>query len=226
MVCVATDLAVKMKARTKCPRIDIIYNGINIPSNLPNPEFGYLNRQRPIKLLFAGGINRAKGLFFVLHALSCVKSLNFTLDIFGKANSQQLSEFAECCSMLELEDRVKYRGLSDDIYLEYRSHDLLIVATTKEAFGRVTAEAMGCGCLVLGANTGGTAELLSNDRGFLFEANSNESFAKELTKIASSEAEELNVVRENAYYYALSHFSEQKCAEGMIDLYEGIIGTE
>lgn len=48
----------------------------------------------------------------------------------------------------------------------------LIVPSISEAFGRVTAEGLFAGCIVIGRNTAGTKEILSeNNIGLLFNDN-------------------------------------------------------
>ena len=47
----------------------------------------------------------------------------------------------------------------------------MLVCSKYEAFGRVTVEAMMAGCLVIGANSGGTIELIEDgSTGVLFES--------------------------------------------------------
>lgn len=85
----------------------------------------------------------------------------------------------ECATILEkagLAERVTYWGFQSrpEDYLE--KADIAFMCSRAEAFGRVTVEAMLTGCLVIGANTGGTQELIQDGKtGLLFDFKSGES---------------------------------------------------
>lgn len=203
LICVSD--AVKKKMSTVCPNTDMvtIHNGIDTSLFFP-AELSHKTRI-PARLMFASGIVESKGVFVVVEAISKVsKRFPVKLDIYGNASPENLSKFADVCSENGLESIIEYKGLTQSIANEYRHHDIQIVASQCEAFGRVTAEAMFCRCLVVGADSGGTSELLGEGRGVLFKAGDSDSLAKALIKAIEND-EESEVIRDRAYEYACNN---------------------
>lgn len=65
--------------------------------------------------------------------------------------------------------RIRFLGYRNDIPELMSNATALIVTSTNEGFGRMTAEAAFCGCIVIGRNTAGTKEILDNTGGFLYD---------------------------------------------------------
>lgn len=191
LICVSR--AVEDKMLRLCPgaTTTVVYNGIDQEIFHPNGRTER-NADEPLRLMFSGGIRRSKGAPVVLDALAQLPDeLSWTLDLFGREGDgigESAKELAERCRELGIADRVTYRGTTTTIADEYRSHDVAIIASRAEAFGRVTAEAMLCGCAVVGSNSGGTPELISEGRGYLFEPNDPASLAEALAQVASDDA--------------------------------------
>ncbi|MBC6699605.1 glycosyltransferase family 4 protein [Hymenobacter puniceus] len=79
---------------------------------------------------------------------------------------------------LGLTDVVHLRGFTPRPEVAYRALDISVTASTNETYGMVTIEAMAAGRPVVGAATGGTRELLADNRtGLLFELRNVASFA-------------------------------------------------
>ena len=82
-----------------------------------------------------------------------------------------ISFLKNLCVDLSMKDSVVFQGYTDNVLPYLISAQGLIVASYNEGFGRMTAEASFCGCLVIGRNTGGTKEILEETGGFLFNTN-------------------------------------------------------
>lgn len=61
---------------------------------------------------------------------------------------------------------VEFPGFINDVRNTLSKATALIVASNAEGFGRMTAEASFCGCLVIGKNIAGTKEILSETGGY------------------------------------------------------------
>lgn len=69
-----------------------------------------------------------------------------------------------------LKDRVTYFGYQLKVAEFLKQADIAFTCSKSEAFGRITVEAMMSGCLAVGANCAGTAELIRNgETGLLFD---------------------------------------------------------
>jgi glycosyltransferase involved in cell wall biosynthesis len=96
--------------------------------------------------------------------------LLFLGDVTHGEGDQYLQELKNFVSVNQLEDRVSFRAYRQDVECFYSAVDLMIVPSLFESFGRVTLEGMCYGIPVIGANTGGTAELIGKENDdFLFD---------------------------------------------------------
>jgi glycosyltransferase involved in cell wall biosynthesis len=69
-----------------------------------------------------------------------------------------------------LKDQVTYFGYQLNVHEILKKADVAFTCSRHEAFGRITVEAMMTGCLVVGANCAGTAELIRHgETGLLFD---------------------------------------------------------
>lgn len=103
----------------------------------------------------------------------------------------------------ELEQYIKNNGLANNvIFLGYLDNpvklmansDVFLMCSRNEAFGRVTIEAMTSGCPVIGANSGGTSEILDENKyGLLYEPGDSESLAERVVNVLSDNELRLSV---------------------------------
>lgn len=225
LICVSEAVAHKMQRICPGTRTEVVYNGID--TSVFNTEGREESTtSEPLRLMFSGGISRSKGTFLILEALSQIESATpLVLDIYGSEGSsagQDAKALRDRCRELGLEEVVTYHGMVSTIADEYRAHDVLIVASRAEAFGRVTAEAMLCGCAVVGSNSGGTPELIANERGYLFEANDARSLARALEEAASDPSERERRAQ-RALSYAQEHFTVDAYVDGVEAVYQSVL---
>ena len=145
------------------PNSVVIYNGIRPRGPLvPSDKHQYF--------LFVGRIEPAKGLDQLLSAYATFVSTAPSpapLLIAGEAPSHFYSDrIHRFADRLHISSHVRWLGARTDIE-SLMSHALaLIVPSLNEGFGRCMTEAMFCGCLVIGRNTGGTKEQFDNGLAF------------------------------------------------------------
>lgn len=84
-----------------------------------------------------------------------------------------------------LEDRVLLLPFQEHIERIYWNLDLFIMATSKETYGAVSAEAMAAGVPIIGARGGGTPELVG-EHAYLFTPNDPSSLAQQWKKALES----------------------------------------
>lgn len=220
LICVSR--AVEEKMHRVCPGVptQVVYNGLDT-SVFFHEDRPVQPEGLPARLMFSGGIRRSKGTYLVLEAISKLPSnLAYTLDIYGAeglGRGEHSSEMMAECERLGIDGRVTYHGQKDSLAEAYRSHDILVMASRAEAFGRVTAEAMLCGCLVVGSNSGGTPELISDGRGYLFESGNTSDLAHVLEEAVGNQEE-----REKRTSSALAYARERFTSEVYVDKVEKI----
>lgn len=86
--------------------------------------------------------------------------LLFMGDLTHGEGNEYLQSLEQKVKESQLKERVHFRPYTPRVELFYSSVDLMIVPSLFESFGRVTLEGMSFGLPVIGANTGGTAELI------------------------------------------------------------------
>lgn len=104
------------------------------------------------------------------------------------------------------------------------SYDLELTCSRFEAFGRITAEAMCARTAVVGANTAGTAELLANGRGFLYDQGDPQSLAL-VTEQALRDADLRGRTVDTAYAFARDNFTVERYVDGVLEVYSRALGT-
>ncbi|MEH3113516.1 glycosyltransferase family 4 protein [Pedobacter terrae] len=150
------------------PPSTVIYNGI---------MKGSAAKYSPSKseyFLFVGHLSQNKGIQILLEAFSvfCQENKSHNLLIAGDSTlpSYKLA-LIDFLNEKGIGDRVTFLGHRNDVDQLMQSATALIVPSLNEAFGRITAEAMFNGCLVIGKNTGGTKEIIDLiGTGLLFDS--------------------------------------------------------
>lgn len=216
IICVSRSVAEKMKRICSGVPIHVVYNGIDptIYSFSPRQGFG-----QPIRIMSSSGISETKGTFVTLEAIAEVsKKIPIVYDIYGGSDRPSLQRFNSYCDRAGLRDIVRYHGKTESIEKEYAEHDIQLVASRCEAYGRVTAEAMMCGCMVVGSNSGGTAELLADGRGYLFKPGDSGSLASALFDAARDDS--LQAMTFAAHCFADKYCSIESYVSSVERVYE------
>ena len=110
-----------------------------------------------------------------------------------------------------------------DLNSLYEKSEIGLMCSTKEAFGRVTIEYMLSGLLCIGSNTGGTLELIENNKtGFLFEMGNPESLAQKLEWVLENREESKKILL-NGQKNAMEKFSIEHTASNVYSIYKKYI---
>lgn len=224
--CVEDNHKLRGKLRSK-----VIYNGIY------DRENQFYNPQKSDYFLYVGGIYPAKGLEDLLHAYGKASLVDKSLPILkivGGANPNYQKKLDVICDSYGISSAVEWVGKVNDPRILMQKAKALIVPSYFEAFGRIVAEAMFNGCMVIGRNNVGIkeqfdngAELCGHDIGLRFNS------IDELTTILQTVARNY---RENEEYYnntillgqqcAVKLYSNESYVNRVVDLYEEILSNK
>lgn len=141
-----------------------IYNGVF------SQKDNYYNPNKSNYFLCASRISPEKGIDQVIKAFSKLKQKenHYKLLIAGSGDDKYINKLKLLTQQLNCEEDIIFLGFIKDIKSYMLKAKALIVASYNEGFGRMTAEACFCGCIVIGRNTAGTQEILNETGGFLF----------------------------------------------------------
>jgi glycosyltransferase involved in cell wall biosynthesis len=184
----ANELVEKWHVARK--RIRVCYNGFE--TDQFNPE----NRQRPPQLADASVVIGTVAL------LRSEKNLGLLIDAFAKVHQQddraRLLIVGSGPLKAELEQRVQELRIAPFCVFEaatttpatwMRAIDIFVLPSRSEAFSNALLEAMACGCCPIGSRVGGMPELIKHgEHGFLFNPESSDELAQQLTKLALNPA--------------------------------------
>ena len=201
----------------------VIYDGVKQLSY--NPAVVEKNKY----FLFVGRLEENKGIRDVINVFCSFseKNYDYNLLIAGDTNNHAYKkELKDIVSSMGLNDRIHFLGNRKDIDNLMQKATAIIVASSKEAFGLISAEAAFNKCLIIGKNTGGTAEQIENgiklfgkEAGIKYQTND------ELLQIliAISQNADYGNVIDTAYRCATTLYSIETCSDNIYKLYSSIL---
>jgi glycosyltransferase involved in cell wall biosynthesis len=135
-----------------------------------------------------GRIDPKKGQLLVIEAMLKSDFKDFDLCIVGERTKNETdSYFDEVKHIIgtnNLESRVHFLPHQSSVCVAFSAFDWTILPSYSETFGMVTIESMACGTPVLGSNSGGTNELIVNQKnGLLFETQNSSDLAEKMNFI-------------------------------------------
>ena len=179
--------------------------------------------RHPLRLLSCGALNPGKGHLDVIKAVGLVRNrgCDVELNIAGKGD-MYLHLYKALIKELRLDNYVHLLGQVKEIASVRRNIEVGVVASRMEAFGRVTVEGMLAGMVMIGANTGGTAELIENGRtGLLFQAGNVEELADCIESLYNEPQMSAHMAKEG--YRFSKQFIEGNCAKTIFEQLKMIV---
>lgn len=146
------------KLKTPCIRI---YNPA-VQSQKVDELYKPIHKEN-IKLVTVGRLEAVKCQCDIISAVKELRGrgLNVTLSLYGEGNEKKyLMDYAR---EIGIEQSIEFKGFSDKIQNEINKYDILVLASSWEAFGMVLVEAMNVGVPVISTNCPvGPSEILKN----------------------------------------------------------------
>ena len=204
------------------PKSRVIYNPI-----LSKSEVGDAVYPKEKFFLIANVITAKKRIEDAIEAFASFLKLypDYKLIVAGRNNPQYFEMILKLCDTLNIRDNVDFIGEISNPYDYMKRAKALLVSSAFEGFGRMTAEAIMLGCMVIGRNTGGSVEILSlTNGGFLFD--NVEDFANKMIRVADMSESEYRTIMDNAQEIALNNFTIEKHAESISMFYNEILNPK
>lgn len=154
-----------------------VFNGVEISKKYDKHYF----ENNRTNFCIVGSVSTHKNQLEIIRACNLLKDRGykaFSLTIIGDGGRKYISLLNNFITENCLEDYVFFKGYCTNVDDTLKKMDVGIVSSLKEAFGRVTIEYMGNYLPVIGTNSGGTAELITDsENGYLYESGNYEQLA-------------------------------------------------
>ena len=174
-------------------------------------------------LLSVGSVIPGKGHQYVIDAVISLRREGYPirLKIAGKGQAYE-TQLRNYITKNNADEYIEMLGQVDDMS-ELRSRcDIGVVASTMEAFGRVTIEGMLSGMAMIGSNSGGTAELIKDGvTGLLFNPADVDSLKAKIKYLFDNRDAVLRIADEG--YTFSKQFIKGNCAETIIREMKSVI---
>lgn len=199
-----------------------IPNGIDSPLNLMFPK---KRDDGEFHMLLTGRLVPDKG---QIEAIKATKILidqgykNIRLYFAGSLVPKMRMEWYEkqlknIVQESDIEDNVVFLGEIKDMVSVRSTMDIELMCAIKETFGRVTVEGMRSGLLVIGANTGGTLEIIDDgNTGILYQQGDEQDLADKILGVYMNPELRMCIAK-NGYNFAQNNFTPAKNIERIYD---------
>lgn len=164
LVCVSSLLKRRMEDCGVAVPMSIILNGFQAKNAAQTPD------KPPLSMIQAGYLVARKKADVTIRALAFLRERHpgVTLDIVGSGS--ELSRFQALCGELGVTDAVRFHGFlpNDQTLRKMSASRFFVMPSVNEGFGIVYLEAMASGCITIGTEGEGIADLIvSGENGFL-----------------------------------------------------------
>jgi glycosyltransferase involved in cell wall biosynthesis len=191
--------------------------GVSLPPELPAKNDGAL------RVGFVGRLEPYKGGEIAIEAFARTSTaVDATLEFVGSGSQE--SALRACAERLGLGSRVVFRGAipQNDALDRIASYDALVVpslttAKWKEQFGRVAAQAMAAGTVVIASDSGALPDVVG-DSGELVREGSVDDLADKLGCVLREPQRRADLARRGRKR-AYEHLSWERVAEGCDEMY-------
>ncbi|NSB16558.1 glycosyltransferase family 4 protein [Clostridium beijerinckii] len=220
IVCISKAIEEKYTKYLDVNKCKLIYNGLSEE---------YIQKKQPkntsfFNFLIAGRLEEAKGQKEAILAINEVVvqgKKNIKLYIAGAGGLEK--ELRNIVEKLKLSDYIEFCGRVSNLKEMRKKIDVELVCSRSEAFGRVTIESMMSSNPVIGANTGGTKELIIEGfNGYLYEQGNYINLARTIEKIMNDN-DKFNEMSRNAYFYSKEKFTSKINSDNILNLYKEVL---
>ena len=196
-------------------KTEVIYNGTPIHSK---PVVDQIIKNYDV--LFVGRLVHQKGIRFLLEAVSILQNKYkkyIKVAIVGGGHLEK--ELKKMCEKLKINDSVEFLGFQRDVDQIMRSSRVLVLPSRWEGFGLVLLEAMKNKLPIIATNVGGIPEIITNGHeGILVPKENPKILANSINRVLEN-SELGNQFIQNAYKKVQNHYSIEKYAHNMFNLY-------
>lgn len=203
-------------------KVDLVYNGVPVEKYKLEDVIRF--ESQVTRMLLAGRISVQKGQMDAIKAVELLMRRgigNVSLTLVGQGESKEYLEYVKSyVKEHKLEQKICILEHHDDLRELRRQCDIGLTCSKKEAFGRVTVENMLAKMLVIGANTGGTLEIVEDGyNGLLYEEGNPESLVNQI-EYTMSHRDKAQQMIEQGFIQVIEDFSIKRVVDQVLNLYK------
>lgn len=214
----------KYKKLISSENIVKIYNGVATEQYFSKQR--KLFAERKVKLMYAGTLSEAKGIMELIEAIHLLKEEvkeKIQVVAIGKASEEYRQVLEQKIQEYGLSSIITLQGFVENVAEEWKKADIACVCSRFEAFGRVTVEAMMAGCLVIGANVGGTVEIIEDNKSGLLYQKGKPIDLTEKIEYAVHNKEIAKKLASSGQVRAVEKFSEDRNTKEIYEVYHSLV---
>lgn len=209
LICVSSLLKRRIESCQAVVPMSVILNGFQIKSACSPTD------RNPVSMIQAGYLVARKKADVTIQALALLRKRHpdAALDIVGSGS--ELHRFQTLCGELNVSDSVRFHGFlpNPETLAQMAKARFFIMPSINEGFGIVYLEAMASGCITIGTEGEGIADLIvSGENGFLVPPDNPEAIVK-VVEWCLEHPEEADGIAENGRKDALALTWEKNAAE-------------
>ena len=204
-------------------KMRLIYSGVDVPAMSAKTREG----KGDFRVVLVGRKTWGKRQEDAVRAVHLLvgKGLNVRLVLVGDEAPDYGTYLRNLVEELGIQKQVDFIPFTNSPYAYVVDSDVALMCSKCEAFGRVTVEAMKQGKPVIGANSGGTAELIKDGwNGYLYESENHADLAKKIEILYQNRETAMQMGR-RAQEWALSTFNLNNYTTALLSLFEEILST-
>lgn len=172
-------------------------------------------------LLIAGRTVPGKGQEDIIIALGILKNkyqvTNFHLTVLGQTPGPYNDKLLALIDESTLRNHVDLVPFTENTAIYFQKAHIGITTSRNEAFGRITVEYMKSNMIAVGADAGGTSEIIeNNETGILYKLKDHAGLAVILKDIMQGRID-TGILRKNAYRTAHARFNGARHAETLVN---------
>ena len=210
------------------PKSGVYYPVVDVPdtfASLTNTHLSSLSNK--VSIITPGSIVEHKNQLELLEAIVELKSRgisNFHVTIMGYADKKgYIDILKKYVKKHAIQDLVLFLDFSNKPLQEISKHDIVVVPSRSEAFGRVTLEGQLLGRLVIGCNSGGTLELIEHQKtGLLYTGGEPSSLADELEWVLHNKKRAISI-SQSGQKYAKEKFLTEKAYTPILSAIDALL---
>lgn len=221
---IAISDAVKEKFASKISNsITVIPDGIKVEEyRLPLRKILMI---KSCKILIAGRISPGKGQIDAIKAIKKVHEDGYNVELFVYGTIGDDDYYSKITKYIDDNkiDYVRIEHFVKDLKNIRKKCDIGLTCSSNEALGRVTIENMLSSMLVIGADSAGTSEIVSDkENGYLYRVGDYKQLAGEIEH-AINNKDEANRIVKAGYEYATHKYDYKEYGTKMVDIYKKLI---